>query len=401
MSQGQGLIGDTSTGIANLGASQSTTPDTILNYGAIGDGVTDNAAAFRNALAQSSHVIIPPGNYLINSTVSLGSNQALEIQAGARIIAGVGLTNLAMFDTPVGTLVINPSIYGAGIIDCNDVAGYGFWPRYYIRVAISGIRISSALIAALKLGDTAAAGRSAEAQVSNISLYRPSTSSVPASSYGLLEENSGDAQIFNAISQGYQTGFASCAGAASAYSQCHAWSDPASGLMTQAFLDPGGCCYINCLADSPSVYGWNITSFNTVLIGGRVYCNSTVTDNTVIGIHYSQASPVSTIHGMQFIGTGGHRLAKDTDLTVPTSTFTSVGCKSTNVAAGFLTTDRVNFVQASSWFQPTGGAHIYSGTGAPTISASSGDFWFRTDTPSTANQRLYVCTGTTNWTAIL
>jgi hypothetical protein len=47
------------------------------------------------------------------------------------------------------------------------------------------------------------------------------------------------------------------------------------------------------------------------------------------------------------------------------------------------------------------GSHIYSGSGAPTISATTGDFYFRLDTGLTANQRLYVCTGTTNWTGIL
>lgn len=49
----------------------------------------------------------------------------------------------------------------------------------------------------------------------------------------------------------------------------------------------------------------------------------------------------------------------------------------------------------------TAAATLYSGSGAPTLSATSGDFYLRTDTPGTANQRLYACTGTTNWTALL
>lgn len=47
------------------------------------------------------------------------------------------------------------------------------------------------------------------------------------------------------------------------------------------------------------------------------------------------------------------------------------------------------------------GARIYSGSGAPTLSATAGDFYFRTDTPGTVNQRLYVCAGGTSWTGIL
>ncbi len=44
---------------------------------------------------------------------------------------------------------------------------------------------------------------------------------------------------------------------------------------------------------------------------------------------------------------------------------------------------------------------LYSGSGAPTISGVSGDYYFRTDTPTTSLQRIYVCTGGTTWTGIL
>lgn len=47
------------------------------------------------------------------------------------------------------------------------------------------------------------------------------------------------------------------------------------------------------------------------------------------------------------------------------------------------------------------GGHIYSGSGAPTISGTAGDFYLRTGTPTTANQRIYICTGGTAWTGIL
>lgn len=46
------------------------------------------------------------------------------------------------------------------------------------------------------------------------------------------------------------------------------------------------------------------------------------------------------------------------------------------------------------------------GTGAPTIAGAVGDFYLRTDTPSTSLQRIYVCTaaggaGVATWTGIL
>ena len=44
-----------------------------------------------------------------------------------------------------------------------------------------------------------------------------------------------------------------------------------------------------------------------------------------------------------------------------------------------------------------------SGPGTPNgnIIGLAGDFWFRTDTPATANQRIYICTGGTSWTALI
>lgn len=54
--------------------------------------------------------------------------------------------------------------------------------------------------------------------------------------------------------------------------------------------------------------------------------------------------------------------------------------------------------------QPNNAGSINSGSGAPTIAGTAGDFYFRTDTPSTANQRIYVCTATGNpgtWVGIV
>lgn len=52
------------------------------------------------------------------------------------------------------------------------------------------------------------------------------------------------------------------------------------------------------------------------------------------------------------------------------------------------------------------GATISSGTGAPTIAGTAGDFFFRTDTPTVADQRIYVCTvsgaaGAATWVGIV
>lgn len=52
------------------------------------------------------------------------------------------------------------------------------------------------------------------------------------------------------------------------------------------------------------------------------------------------------------------------------------------------------------------GSKIYNGSGAPTIAGTAGDFYLRRDTPSIANQRIYICTitggaGTATWIGII
>ena len=56
--------------------------------------------------------------------------------------------------------------------------------------------------------------------------------------------------------------------------------------------------------------------------------------------------------------------------------------------------------------QPNNAGSINSGTGAPTIAGTAGDFYFRTDTPTTADQRIYICTvtgaaGAATWVGIV
>ena len=55
----------------------------VKDFGAVGDGVTDDSTAFTNAFAASDSVVVPPGTYLLSSLVNIPSGQSLEIQRGA------------------------------------------------------------------------------------------------------------------------------------------------------------------------------------------------------------------------------------------------------------------------------------------------------------------------------
>jgi len=49
----------------------------VLDYGATGNGVTDDGAAFKAALAASNKVLVPSGTYLLASQLYIGSNKSI------------------------------------------------------------------------------------------------------------------------------------------------------------------------------------------------------------------------------------------------------------------------------------------------------------------------------------
>ncbi len=49
----------------------------VKDFGAVGDGTTDDLLAFQKALAAHDSVLVPNGIYLISGTVSVGDRKAL------------------------------------------------------------------------------------------------------------------------------------------------------------------------------------------------------------------------------------------------------------------------------------------------------------------------------------
>jgi Tol biopolymer transport system component len=65
----------------------------LSDYGAAGDGITDNRPAFERAIAACSEagggrLVVEPGNYLINGPLHLKSHLDLHLEEGARIFFG-------------------------------------------------------------------------------------------------------------------------------------------------------------------------------------------------------------------------------------------------------------------------------------------------------------------------
>src|SRR5579883_93232 len=89
-------------GFARTGTAAPTIPSqtapTVFNFGAVGDGATDDSAAFSAALqwsaANSRMVVVPPCSYAVansitfQSTQNVGSNWGLACQ-GAQLISKI------------------------------------------------------------------------------------------------------------------------------------------------------------------------------------------------------------------------------------------------------------------------------------------------------------------------
>ena len=62
----------------------------VKDFGAVGNGSTNDAAAFTAAAATGKKVLVPAGDYLIGTSISLGTQ--MEFVQGAKILVGNGIT---------------------------------------------------------------------------------------------------------------------------------------------------------------------------------------------------------------------------------------------------------------------------------------------------------------------
>lgn len=75
--------------------------DVVAHFGAVGDGVTDDTAAFQAAIATGKPVVGPYGNYLITGTLNLAQNLILyggDTGQSSIILSGSGLIQTADSD---------------------------------------------------------------------------------------------------------------------------------------------------------------------------------------------------------------------------------------------------------------------------------------------------------------
>lgn len=151
----------------------------------------------------------------------------------------------------------------------------------------------------------------------------------------------------------------------------------------------------------------DVTIHDLIQTNGSIAVDSTGTSFDVNGLDASTAtkilrvlyagSPIVTFDGTGALALNSGILAGGT-----ISSTTNVHADGDLDSDGNVTTD--GHVVAGSYVQiGSTGKRLYTRASTPNgaLTGNSGDFCFRTDTPGTALQNLYVCTGGTSWTALI
>jgi hypothetical protein len=135
--------------------------------------------------------------------------------------------------------------------------------------------------------------------------------------------------------------------------------------------------------------------------GAGVNTNAT-TDCIIAGVTGGTAGGETQTYGIQVAGTQTGTAFVFNAVTGTTGQLGYVsGGSYTYLGTGTVDLSAVSAVKLLSGTQFGSGAQLYSGSGAPNIGGSpAGSYYLRTDTPSTANQRIYVATGTNTWSGI-
>jgi len=94
-------------------------------YGAVGDGVTDDTAAFNAALATGKSVFVPEGIYKISTGISVNlGKQSLVSQGAVLDFSSMGGTSRAI--TVLNTNSNSPPDYAANLAAKNEISGFAF-----------------------------------------------------------------------------------------------------------------------------------------------------------------------------------------------------------------------------------------------------------------------------------
>jgi hypothetical protein len=303
----------------------------VKDYGAKGDGVTDDTAAIQAALTAAgakagggvnpgATVAIPAGLYLVSSTLEVPNNVSIAMDPATTLRATASMPALLRTELS-GANPIRFGTISGGTLDANRLADDALQIRRAAGVQVRDLVIQHVKVNGLHAGpDTI--GYSNELWAYNVFVQQTwGDNTIVAGSVGFhLESSFGDSSLVNCKATGVETGFLT-ESSSNRLVSCHAWSNG----MVVSFDDNGnGNTYIACYADTPTQSGFRVRAnrYNHRFIGCRVFNNSTYgVDGTVNGFEFQHLdAPYATIVGTFFSGgTPSIRLGRDISAADPSA----------------------------------------------------------------------------------
>ena len=287
-------------------------PENVADFGATGDGATDDTAAIQNALnsagAARNATFFPCGVYLVTQPLQASGPVQLDDCATLRATAPMS----AVIEIgQAGT--VEDGTFRGGVIDANDLAQDGI-----VLQGFDGSRISDTeVLNAPANGFHLTSGR--QATLARVHTRR-TAGTLRAGSTGLLiEAEASGINVTASIFVGSDTGIRTLSGG-NFFTDIHVWSPPSAGTMSIGFDDYGsGNVWKGCEPDTAQLYGMRVRQTMTVVEGCRFY-NGVYggQDGVAIGLYFDSPQPNATVSANIFFGQDpSHRLLQDIHVSAP------------------------------------------------------------------------------------
>lgn len=255
-------------------------------------------------------VLVPWGAFNLETPIIKLPNVNLLMDKRARITAQQAMDSMIV--TPVDQLCEDEFIAG-GVLLCNNLADVGIDAKCFRHLTLDSVLVEDWLTSGILLGDPLQAQTSYEGILRNVRTHRR-TGSAPASSIALRIQSATDCLVQQSVLIGGETGVKTET-QGNFFGRVHCWVRQGLGELKKGFHDTvTGNVYESCYADAPTVYGFHLERFSTILSNCVVQLASWSVDNVTSGVRFDQATPFASLIGCRLQGYDAtHRLAKDID----------------------------------------------------------------------------------------
>lgn len=397
-------------------------------YNATGNGTTDDTTAIQAAITAArsagSGVYFPVGTYLISSPLLVGGGSPGAIRLAAdgwnTQVKLANAANCYMFDFGSGgSPQYTPGLRMENLyLNCNGAnqttAGGGVYARGAVWCEFDHVWFEAPWEAGIRFYQDGT-GSNGHHNTMRDCLFRDGKLSDGGQGYAILfqaaDENTCTGCTFQDngvyLGAGHDAQVYDTSAGLQSFTACHFVGGGTSVPMFFSNSSPGRCTFSTCQFDSPN-------GADCVILNGSGH---SFVGNNFLGVGNAATSKAGGVH---IGGTSGIVVQGNTFYSA-SATYAVAVYEDSGAGPNFLDLNTASGTWGSGPWQTTsgggtviappaaaGGNNISQGSGAPSApngnAPAAGDIWFRTDTPGTANQRIYICTaggGTPTWSGIV